>query len=265
MVMGIVNTTPDSFSDGGRFDTVDLAVAHAERLLAEGADLLDIGGESSRPGAEDVPAEEELSRVLPVIRRLAGRAVVSADTTKAAVANACLDAGAAIINDISAATLDPGMIETVRKFHAGLIIMHMRGTPRTMQVNPTYFNVVGEVRTHLAERLRDLTDAGLDLTQIVVDPGIGFGKTTAHNLLLIRELASFSALNCPVLLGVSRKRFIGEITGKPVEDRLAGSLALACHAALTNSAQIIRVHDVGPTVEALKMLDAVAGAVPPVE
>ncbi|WP_020473995.1 dihydropteroate synthase [Zavarzinella formosa] len=267
LVMGIVNTTPDSFSDGGKFDTADLAVAHAERLLDEGADILDVGGESSRPGAEGVSAAEELARVLPVVQKLAGRSgvVISVDTTKAVVAKACLEAGAAIINDISGAAFDGDMPATVRQFQAGLVIMHMQGTPRTMQQNPVYADVVGEVRDWLGDRLHQLLDAGLELSQIAVDPGIGFGKTTAHNLRLIRNLGTFSTLGCPVLLGVSRKRFIGEITGKPVDDRLAGSLAVACQAALTNSAHIIRVHDVGPTVGALKMLDAIANAVPAVE
>lgn len=262
LVMGIVNTTPDSFSDGGQFNTVDLAVARAERLLAEGADILDIGGESSRPGAAAVSTDEELARVLPVVTRLAGRpgVVVSADTTKAAVAKACLEAGAAIINDISAATFDPGMVETVRQFRAGLVIMHMRGTPRTMQQNPTYADVVAEVREYLAERLRVLREAGIDPSQIVLDPGIGFGKTIDHNLRLIRELGTLSSLDCPVLLGVSRKGFIGQITGKSVEERLAGSLAVACHAAVMNTAGIIRVHDVGPTVDALRMIEAIVHA-----
>lgn len=263
LVMGIVNTTPDSFSDGGKYAAEDLAVAHAEKLLAEGADILDIGGESSRPGALPVSATDELARVLPVVRKLAAKScvVVSVDTVKASVARACLDAGAAIVNDISAATLDPAMSETVRELGAGLVIMHMRGTPRTMQQNPVYDDVVGEVKAYLAERLQFLEEAGLDRSRIAVDPGIGFGKTTPHNLRLIRELGAFSGLGCPVLLGVSRKRFIGEITGKPLEDRLFGSLAVACHSAVMNTAQILRVHDVGPTVDALKMLAAVAGPV----
>jgi dihydropteroate synthase len=262
LVMGIVNATPDSFSDGGKFNSVDLAVAHAERLLAEGADILDIGGESSRPGAQPVSADEELARVLPVVRRLARPGVViSVDTVKSAVARACLKAGAAIVNDISAATLDPAMADTVREFRAGLVIMHMLGTPRTMQISPTYVDVVSEVKNYLSCRLQHLEEVGLDRSHLAVDPGIGFGKTAAHNLRLIRELGAFSGLGCPVLLGVSRKRFIGDITGKPPEERVYGSLAVACHAAVLNTAQILRVHDVGPTVDALKTLAAVAAPV----
>ena len=262
LVMGIVNVTPDSFSDGGQFNAADLAVAHAERLLAEGADILDIGGESSRPGALPVSAEDELARVRPVVRRLARPGVViSVDTVKSSVARACLDAGAAIINDISAATLDPAMADTVREYGAGLVIMHMLGTPRTMQLSPAYGDVVTEVKAYLADRLHHLEEAGLDRSRLAIDPGIGFGKTAAHNLRLIRELGAFSGLGCPVLLGVSRKRFIGDITGKPPEERLYGSLAIACHAAVLNTAQILRVHDVGPTVDALKTLAAVAAPV----
>ena len=262
LVMGIVNTTPDSFSDGGRYETADLAVAHAERLIAEGADLLDIGGESSRPGAEAVTEAEELARVLPVVVRLVriSRIPISIDTTKAAVARACLDAGAVIINDISAATADPEMAGVVRQAEAGLVIMHMRGTPRTMQANPTYREVVTEVRDYLSGRMEALVAGGIDPDCLVIDPGIGFGKTTAHNLRLIRELGELSSLGQPLVLGVSRKRFIGEITGKPLEDRLAGSLAVACHAAMANSARIVRVHDVGPTSDALRMLEAIARA-----
>lgn len=262
LVMGIVNTTPDSFSDGGLYETADLAVAHAERLIAEGADLLDIGGESSRPGAEAVTEAEELARVLPVVVRLVriSRIPISIDTTKAAVARACLEAGAGIINDISAATADPEMAGVVRQAEAGLVIMHMRGTPRTMQANPTYREVVTEVRDYLSGRIETLVAEGIDRDCLVIDPGIGFGKTTAHNLRLIRELGTFSSLGQPLLLGVSRKRFIGEITGKPLEDRMAGSLAVACHAAMANSAHIVRVHDVGPTSDALRMLEAIARA-----
>lgn len=260
LVMGIVNTTPDSFSDGGKFETVDLAVAHAEQLLAEGADILDIGGESSRPGALPVNAQEELKRVLPVVERIArhSKAIISVDTVKASVARACLDAGAHIINDISSAS-DPNMVGVVEKFGAGFVIMHMQGTPRTMQANPNYRDVTNDVRAYLSERVQNLCEAGLVRNQIVLDPGIGFGKTTVHNLQLIKNLRSLSPDdNLPILLGVSRKRFIGEITAKETSERLAGSLAIAAFALVSNSTQILRVHDVAPTVDLVRMIHAVA-------
>jgi len=261
LVMGIVNVTPDSFSDGGQFLDTAAAVEHALRLATEGADFLDIGGESTRPGSKPVPLDEELSRVVPVIRRLNARTEVpiSVDTTKAEVARRALDAGAAIVNDVTAGRADPAMVEVVREFRAGLVLMHMQGTPETMQQNPTYENVVSEVYAFLEGRVQACVEAGLRADQLAIDPGIGFGKTFEHNMTLLRNLGELASIGRPVVLGVSRKGMLGQITGRPRGERLPASLAAACYCASQGSAQILRVHDVAPTVDAAKVIGAIQG------
>ncbi len=256
-VVGIVNVTPDSFSDGGRFLDASAAIHHAESLARDGADVLDIGGESTRPGSEPVTVEEELRRVVPVIREAARLGVpISIDTAKPVVAREAIEAGAAIVNDVTALA-DPGMAGLVAETGAGLILMHMRGTPRTMQDAPRYDDLLGEIREFLIERRARAEAAGVPRERIVLDPGIGFGKTTQHNLELLGRLAEIVALGSPLLVGVSRKRFIGAVTGveNPAE-RLAGSLAAAV-AARSAGAAIIRAHDVRATREALAVADAI--------
>ncbi len=245
LIMGILNVTPDSFSDGGRFLSPDAAVKRALIMEKEGADIIDVGGESSRPGAEPVPVEEELRRVIPVLERLRGklRIPISIDTTKAEVAEAALRAGASIVNDISALRFDPAMASVVAEFGAGLVLMHMLGTPKTMQQAPHYEDVVREVREFLAERALYAQSQGIPREAIAVDPGIGFGKTVEHNLELLRRLPELVELGFPVLVGPSRKSFIGAILGLGVEERLEGTLA-ACAVAVVRGADILRVHDV---------------------
>ncbi|HZV04907.1 MAG TPA: dihydropteroate synthase [Gemmataceae bacterium] len=258
LVMGIVNVTPDSFSDGGRFLVADAAVAHALRLVEQGADLLDIGGESTRPGSQPVPLEEELSRVIPVVRRLAELTTtpLSVDTNKAEVARQALEAGAHIINDITALQGDPAMPEVVRSYRAGVILMHMQGTPATMQIDPRYDDVVAEVDGFLEARLQACIDLGIAASQVVLDPGIGFGKRTRHNLRLLADLEELQRLGRPVCLGVSRKGFLGKLLERPLEQRLASSLAAACYALVRGSAQILRVHDVAETHDAVVLWNA---------
>jgi dihydropteroate synthase len=260
LVMGIVNVTPDSFSDGGRFAPTDAAIEHGVNLAAEGADLLDIGGESSRPGSKPVPLDEELARVVPVVRELASRVSIpiSVDTTKAEVARQTLAAGASIINDITAGLGDPAIAGVVSDAGAGVVLMHMRGTPETMQQSPAYVDVVQEVSDFLGERVRAWVAAGVPAERIAIDPGIGFGKTYDHNVALLRQLDAIAAIGRPVLLGVSRKGFVGAISGRPVTERLAGSLAAACYCVAHGTAQILRVHDVAATVDAAKVLGALA-------
>jgi dihydropteroate synthase len=261
LVMGIVNITPDSFSDGGRYLDPARAVHHALTLVDQGAGLLDLGAESSRPGAEPVCAAEELRRLLPVIRELAGRLAVplSVDTTKAEVAQQALEAGAHLINDISALR-EPEMVDVVRTFRAGVVLMHMQGTPSTMQQAPTYpQGVVPTVVSFLQERLQSLVARGVPPECIALDPGIGFGKTLEHNLALIVHLGALQSLGRPVCLGVSRKRFLDAILGRPVHERLAGSLAVAAHVVQHQSAHILRVHDVAETVDVVRVLRALSG------
>lgn len=259
VLMGIVNVTPDSFYDGGkRFDSAK-AVADALEMVDSGAEILDVGGESTRPGAEPVPLEEELRRVLPVVRELRknSNVSISIDTYKEAVARAALDAGADIVNDISALRFDPEMAALVARENVPLILMHMQGVPRTMQVEPHYQDVVQEVQDFLAERIHCAKEAGIAKRQIIVDPGIGFGKTLAHNLALLKDLGSLNSLGQPLLVGVSRKAFIGKILNLAgPEERLEGSLAAAVAAAL-NGANIIRAHDVSETHRALRVADAI--------
>lgn len=251
-VMGIVNLTPDSFSDGGKHDSVDAGVAHARQLLADGADLLDLGGESTRPGAADVSEADELARVLPVIEALRDCGVpLSVDTAKPAVMRAALAAGADMINDIWGFR-QPGALEAVAGSDCGLCAMHMQGEPRTMQAAPEYDDVVADVLHFLQEQVARLEAAGVAPGRISLDPGFGFGKTVPQNYQLLRELDRVAALGYPVLIGVSRKSMIGAITGKAVGDRMAGSVAAAL-SAVQRGARIVRVHDVAATVDALKI------------
>jgi len=258
-IMGILNVTPDSFSDGGRWLDPEAAVRRGLELVAEGADILDIGGESTRPGAAEVPVDEELQRVTPVIGALARQVSIplSVDTRKSMVARAALAAGAAIVNDVSALG-DPDMAAVVREADAGVVLMHSRGTPADMQHAPQYEDVVAEVSAFLAARIQVAMNAGIGRERIVIDPGIGFGKTTAHNLALLGALEKLAEL-APVLVGASRKRFIGEITGAPADQRLPGSLTVAVWS-LMRGAAILRVHDVAATRAAVRMAGALCGA-----
>ncbi len=252
LVMGVLNTAPDSFSDGGEFTDEDTAVAHGVLLEQQGADMVDVGGESTRPGSHPVSVHEELTRVIPVVKRLVSRLAVpvSVDTSKAEVAAAALEAGARIVNDVSALRGDERMAEVVRRYDAGLVLMHMLGTPATMQDDPHYDDVVREVRRFLAERLRVALDAGIRRQRIAVDPGIGFGKSLEHNLELIRRLEELRELGQPVLVGPSRKRFIGQVLDLPVGDRVEGTVA-ACVVAVVHGADAVRVHDVRPVRRAV--------------
>ncbi|MBI5366436.1 MAG: dihydropteroate synthase [Planctomycetes bacterium] len=257
-ILGIVNVTPDSFSDGGRFVDPEAAVAHGLALLGEGAHALDVGGESTRPGAAPVAAEEEERRVLPVIRALARqtRAPISVDTTKARVAAAALDAGAVIVNDVSAGLDDPEMLPTVARGAAALVLKHRQGTSATMQVAPRYDDVVGEVRDHLAGRLRAALAAGIAAARLLVDPGIGFGKTLEHNLEILRRLEAFHALGRPLLVGPSRKNFLGRILDLPPDQRVEGTAA-AVALAIAAGAHVVRVHDVRAIARVARVADAI--------
>lgn len=261
-IMGIVNVTPDSFSDGGRFADSGRAVEHALRLVAEGADILDIGGESTRPGAEPVPEAEELRRVLPVIRAVRGqtRALISIDTMKASVARAAFDAGADILNDVTGLRGDPLMLRLAASCDAGLVVMHMTGTPLTMQADPSYADVVAEVRGYFDTRLAILEKAGIDPRRVVLDPGFGFGKTLEHNLALLRALPALAPAGRPLLAGVSRKSMISGLLGSSnLSDRDWPTVALtSCCREL--GARILRVHEVRANAEALRMTEAVLGA-----
>lgn len=262
LLMGIVNVTPDSFSDGGRFFDAAAAVAHGIELAEHGADLLDIGGESTRPYAQSVPADEELRRVAPVIERLAREVAIplSIDTSKAVVAREAIDAGAAIINDITGLA-DPAMIETAAESGAGVCVMHMRGTPRSMQDAPAYGDVVAEVGAFLRQRRDALVGQGIPRDCIALDPGIGFGKTAEHNLQLLRHAAELHALGQPVLVGHSRKQFIGHVLADLRADRLAGTIGAAL-ALARSGVQILRVHDVEPVAHALALFTAAGGSEP---
>ncbi len=259
-LMGILNVTPDSFSDGGRFDAPDRARARAREMADAGADFIDIGGESTRPGAGEVPAEKEIARTEPVVAALAGCGVpISIDTRKSAVARAALAAGAAMVNDVSALGFDAGMASVVAASGAPVCLMHSRGEPGTMQDDPRYDDVLLDVFDHLRDRIALAEAAGIARARIVVDPGIGFGKTLAHNLALLRGLALFHALGCPLLLGASRKRFIGTLGEEPEPDRrLPGSLAVAL-AGVAKGVQITRIHDVKETRQGLVLWQAATG------
>jgi dihydropteroate synthase len=256
LIMGVVNVTPDSFSDGGRYSETDFAVAHAHRLIEEGADILDIGGESTRPGARPVSPEEERDRVLPVLEALArGSVPVSVDTRTPSLMRTALAAGAAMINDISALET-PGALEIIAQSDAAVCLMHKQGDPQTMQDNPVYGEVVGEVAAYLRSRIAACTAAGISKNRIVVDPGFGFGKTLEHNLELLRRLRDIDALGVPVLAGLSRKGMLGRITGRSVDERVHASVAAAL-IAVQNGARIVRVHDVAATRDALRVWCAV--------
>lgn len=258
--MGVLNVTPDSFSDGGRFFSLAAAVEQGVRMAAEGAALIDVGGESTRPGADPVSEAEELGRVVPVIERLRASTDVeiSIDTSKPAVIRAATAAGAGLINDVRALR-EPGALEAAATSGCAVCLMHMQGEPRTMQLAPHYGNVVAEVRAFLAGRAAACREGGIEAGRLVVDPGFGFGKDTGHNLTLLSHLGELVADGLPVLVGLSRKSMLGTLTGRAPGERVAGGVALAVIAAL-NGARIVRTHDVAPTVDALKLVDAVEGA-----
>jgi dihydropteroate synthase len=258
LVMGVINATPDSFSDGGQFLSVDAALAHARRLIAQRADILDIGGESTRPGSDPVESGEELARVLPLIEaiRRESSIAISIDTRKPEVARAAVAAGANCWNDVSALTFTPESMATAVALDVPVVLMHAQGDPKTMQQDPQYRDVTGEVLNFLVGRIGQAIQAGMKLSNIIVDPGIGFGKTLAHNLTLLQDMPRFVALGRPVLVGASRKRFIAALDqGAAVEDRLGGSIAAALYAA-QQGAQILRVHDVAETRQALTVQKA---------
>ncbi len=260
LVMGVLNVTPDSFSDGGRFLEPAAALARAREMLDEGADLIDVGAESTRPGAAPVPADEQLVRLAPVVEVLAGepRATLSIDTADARVAERALALGAHVVNDVSALG-DPAMAGVVAGSGAGLVLMHMQGVPRTMQDDPRYEDVAREVRAFLAARLEAAVAAGIPAERIALDPGLGFGKSARHNLELLARLEELGALGRPLLVGASRTRFLGAVLDLPVDQRLEGGLAAAAIAAL-HGARIVRTHDVRATARALRVAEAIAGA-----
>jgi len=261
LVMGVVNVTPDSFSDGGRYADPKAAIAHARALLAGGADLLDVGGESTRPGSARTAPDEQIRRIRPVIEELSRefgtKCLISVDTTRAAVAGAALDAGATVINDISAGTDDPDLLPLAARRNAPIILMHMQGQPATMQVNPAYRNVVQEVATYLRERAGAATRAGVPRHRILLDPGIGFGKTVAHNLELLRRLPELTSLGHPLVLGTSRKGFLGKIAGETEpRDRLFATAASVAWC-VANGAAVVRVHDVEPMARVVRVIRAI--------
>lgn len=257
VVLGILNVTPDSFSDGGRYEAPEVAVARASELVAQGADLVDVGGESTRPGAPPVAAEDEWRRIGPVVRALAARGVaVSVDTTKESVARRAIEAGARVINDVSGLVADPGLAELAAETGTGLVIMHRRGTPRTMQDDVEYEDLVGEVRSFLGRQVDLALLRGCQPEQLVVDPGLGFGKSAGGSLRLIERLGEIASLGLPVLVGPSRKSFIGSVLDAGVEERLEGTLA-ACVLALDRGARLFRVHDAGAARRALDMAEAI--------
>lgn len=259
-IMGILNVTPDSFSDGGRFHSFDAAVAQGEKMAEEGADIIDVGGESTRPGSDAVPVEEEARRVVPVVEHFAKnlKIPVSIDTCKAEIARRALDAGAEIINDISALTFDKEMTGVARENGCPLILMHMQGTPKVMQENPHYDALIPEILSFLRERIDSLVEKGIKPEQIVVDPGVGFGKTVDHNLEVLRELDQLKALGRPILVGPSRKSTIGKVIDAEVHDRIEGTAA-AVAVAIANGAHMVRVHDVREMARVTKMTDAIMG------
>jgi dihydropteroate synthase len=258
-LMGVVNVTPDSFSDGGLYLDPEAAVAHGRELTEAGAEILDVGGESTRPGAEPVSVEEELRRVVPVIRGLSGAGPrISVDTSKAAVAAAALDAGAEIVNDVTALRGDPEMAPLCAERGATVVLMHMLGEPRTMQEDPRYDDVVAEVKAFLAERLKAAVAAGIAEERVWLDPGIGFGKTGAHNMELLRRLGELRELGRPLVVGTSRKSFIGKVDGSPADRRLGGTIASSVHAAAEGAA-ILRVHDVAEVRQAMAVAAAILG------
>ena len=259
LVMGIVNVTPDSFSDGGSYANVDDAVKHAIQMVADGAELVDVGGESTRPGSDVVAPEEEIHRVVPVIRRIVDElpdVPVSVDTRKPAVARAALEGGASIVNDVSAGA-DPAMFGVVGEAGAGMVLMHMKGEPKTMQDDPSYYDVVAEVRGFLGDRVEAAVGAGIDLERLCIDPGIGFGKALEHNLTILHDIRAFHHLGVPVLVGPSRKRFIGTLTDTDVDDRIEGTAGVVAWCA-AEGVDIVRVHDVKEMTRVVRVVDAIA-------
>jgi len=257
LILGILNVTPDSFSDGGLFDNVDTAVAHGKKMVSDGADLLDIGGESTRPGAAPLSEKEELGRIFPVLTQLLHEVSVpiSIDTYKPHVADTCLKAGAHLINDITGMK-NPELRKIAAKHNAPVVIMHMKGTPKTMQQNPAYQDLLGEITTFFQEQIHRAQKEGIQ--QIIIDPGIGFGKTVNHNLEILQHLDVFKSLGCPICVGPSRKSFIGTITGLSAKERLEGTLA-AMTIAIMNGANIVRVHDIKECKRAVQVIDAIRG------
>ncbi|MEG4024752.1 dihydropteroate synthase [Microcoleus sp. S13C4] len=262
-LMGVLNITPDSFSDGGDFYTIESALAQAENMVESGVDIIDIGGQSTRPGAAEISLEEEINRVIPLVQILRqkadifGSVPISVDTTRAQVAKAAVEAGADIINDISGATFDSEMLSTVAKLKVPIILMHIRGTPQTMQKLTDYSDLIGEIREFLESRIAAAVAAGVDKSQIIIDPGIGFAKTYSQNLEILRELPKFRSLNCPILVGVSRKSFIGHILNQPEAKQRVWGTAAACTGAIANLADILRVHDVKEMYDVCLVADAI--------
>jgi dihydropteroate synthase len=260
LVMGVLNVTPDSFSDGGRYASTEAAVAHGVEMVADGASLIDIGGESTRPGADPVDDDQQIRRVVPVIEALVAQqvdAILSIDTTRAAVAEAAIAAGAGLINDISAGTDDPAMFPLAARRRVPIILMHMQGTPKTMQVSPTYDDVTAEVAGFLNERLIAAEIHGIEPDRILLDPGIGFGKAQPHNLELLRRLRELTVLGRPLVLGTSRKGFIGRITGEPEPGRRLFGTAATVGWTIANGASIVRVHDVKPMMQVVAMVRSI--------
>ncbi len=260
LIMGVLNVTPDSFSDGGRYVQISAALERAREMVEEGADIIDVGGESTRPGAQPVPLEEEIKRVVPVVKAIRAEldVSISVDTYKSEVAKAALEAGAVMVNDVSGLRFSPDMVDVVAEYQAHVVVMHMKGTPRNMQENPSYRDVVGEVRDFFTERLEFLQSRGVDLERVLLDPGIGFGKRVKDNLALIRGIPRFMDLGRPILVGPSRKSFIGEVLGLPVEERLEGTLA-AVSIAIFLGAAVVRVHDVRQARRVVDMAWALRG------
>ncbi len=254
-IMGILNLTPDSFYDGGRIHSIETAVHHAQQMVKEGADIIDVGGESTRPGSNPISEQEELSRITAVIKRLIDECPVpiSVDTYKPKVAESCLQLGVHILNDITGLR-NSDMRKVVATYNVPVVLMHMRGTPKNMQENPVYSDVVSEIKSFFTQQIKNANNSGIK--KIIIDPGLGFGKTLTHNIELLRRLQEFKELDCPILIGPSRKSFIGAITGLPVEKRLEGTIAAVVIACM-NGAQIIRVHDVGACKQAVQIVDAI--------
>ncbi len=262
-LMGVLNVTPDSFSDGGDFYTIESALAQAENMVKSGVDIIDIGGQSTRPGAAEISLAEEIDRVIPLVQILRqkaeifGSVPISVDTTRAQVAKAAVEAGADIINDISGATFDSEMLSTVAQLKVPIILMHIRGTPQTMQKLTDYRDLIGEIREFLESRIAAAVAAGIDKSHIILDPGIGFAKNYSQNLEILRELRKFCILNCPILVGVSRKSFIGHILNQPEAKQRIWGTAAACTGAIANSADILRVHDVREMRDVSQVADAI--------
>ncbi|HLO49630.1 MAG TPA: dihydropteroate synthase [Kamptonema sp.] len=262
-IMGVLNVTPDSFSDGGQFNTLESATAQAQQMVENGVDIIDIGGQSTRPGAEEITLEEELNRVIPLLeilrssKNICATVPISVDTTRAAVAKAAIEAGADIINDISGATFDPEMLPTAAKLGVPIILMHIRGTPQTMQKLTDYQDLIGEIYQFLENRVEAAIAAGINKFNIIIDPGIGFAKTYNQNLKILRELPKFQSLGCPILVGVSRKSFIGHILNQPDPQQRIWGTAAACTSAIARGADILRVHDVKEMRDVCQVADAI--------